>query len=138
LWGIVSGKDAPPTDADLLEKYEKADAKALMLITLSLSDEVQPYIREATASSQAWSALCTIYEAKNLTTKLQLQTKLHTMSMHDGESVEAFLRRVAELRAELSALGEPVDDKLLVPLTLRALPSRFQTLITTLTITQQE
>ncbi|KAH9310248.1 hypothetical protein KI387_044193 [Taxus chinensis] len=44
--------------------------------------------------------------------------------MHDGESVEAFLRRVAELRAELSALGEPVDDKLLVPLTLRALPSR--------------
>ncbi|KAH9308227.1 hypothetical protein KI387_036138, partial [Taxus chinensis] len=58
--------------------------------------------------------------------------------MHDGESVEAFLRRVAELRAELSALGEPVDDKLLVPLTLRALPSRFRTLITTLTITQQE
>ena len=72
LWGIVSGKDAPPTYVDLLEKYEKADAKALMLITLSLSDEVQPYIQEATASSQAWSALCTIYKAKNLTTKLQL------------------------------------------------------------------
>ncbi|KAH9302266.1 hypothetical protein KI387_013849, partial [Taxus chinensis] len=85
----------PPINADLLAKYEKADAKSLMLITLSLFDEVQPHIREATTSSMAWATLCTIYEAKNLMMMLNLQTKLHTLSMHDDESVEAFLRHVA-------------------------------------------
>ena len=137
LWGIVTGSVPAPTAPDELIKYDMASAKALMLIMLSISDDVQPHVRNAEKPKEAWDKLATIYEAKNQTKILHLQSKLHTLSMGSDEKVEEFLHRVAELRLELLALGEMVDDKLLVPITLRALPSQFRVFVTTLNVSKQ-
>ncbi|KAH9327986.1 hypothetical protein KI387_000094, partial [Taxus chinensis] len=56
-----------PIARDELIKYEMASAKALMLIMLSISDDVQPHVRNVEKPKEAWDKLTTIYEAKNHT-----------------------------------------------------------------------
>lgn len=139
LWEIISSTiTRHKTDANEQKKFDKVDNKALMLITLSISDEVQPYIQDATTSKAAWDALSTIFDAKSQTKILHSQSQLHTLLMSVGEKVADFLYRVSILRAELVALGEIVEDKMIIPITLRALPSKFWTFVTTLNITEQQ
>ncbi|KAH9297492.1 hypothetical protein KI387_029174, partial [Taxus chinensis] len=95
-----------PTAPDELVKYDMASAKSLMLMMLSISDDVQPHVRNAEKPKQAWDKLATICEAKNQTKILHLQSKLHTLSMGSDEKVEEFLRRVAESRSDLLVLSE--------------------------------
>ncbi|XP_059073091.1 uncharacterized protein LOC131873929 [Cryptomeria japonica] len=66
------------------------------------------------------------------------ESQLHTLLMSAGEKVVDFLDRVFILRATLVALGEIVEDKMIIPITLCALPSKFQTFVTTLNITKQQ
>lgn len=62
LWEIISSTiTRHKTNANEQKKFDKVDNKALMLITLSISDEVQPYIQDATTSKAAWDALSTIF-----------------------------------------------------------------------------
>ncbi|KAH9332101.1 hypothetical protein KI387_043682, partial [Taxus chinensis] len=62
-------------------------------------------------------------------------SQLHTLKFKQNEKIEAFLKRVAELRASLLALGEPITDDALVPIVLRALPSSYCIFVTTLNVT---
>ncbi|KAH9316830.1 hypothetical protein KI387_044568, partial [Taxus chinensis] len=61
-------------------------------------------------------------------------SQLHTLKFEQNEKIEAFLRRVIELRDSLLALGEVVKDEALVPIVLRALPSSYHIFLTTLNL----
>ncbi|KAH9321793.1 hypothetical protein KI387_016432, partial [Taxus chinensis] len=61
-------------------------------------------------------------------------SQLHTLKFKQNEKIEAFLRRVTELRASILALGEVVSDDALIPIVLRALPSSYCIFVITLNL----
>ncbi|KAH9292987.1 hypothetical protein KI387_041827, partial [Taxus chinensis] len=93
-----------------------ANQKAKLIILFSVTDDVQPHIRDATSAKDAWDKLSTVYEAKNKNAILNLLSQLHTLKFKHNEKVEVFLRRVATLRASLLALGKEISDEDLVPI----------------------
>ncbi|KAH9300798.1 hypothetical protein KI387_012381, partial [Taxus chinensis] len=136
LWTVVSGTlTRSAIDVTQQATFDRANQKAKLIILFSVSDEVQPHIRESTTTKESWDKLKTVYESKNKNTILHLQSQLLNLKMQPTEKVEMFLRRVATLRASLQALEEEVTDTSLVPIVLRALPPSYRIFVTTLNIT---
>lgn len=92
------------TDADEQKKIDQADRKAKLIILFSLSDDVQPFIRDSSTTKDVGDKLNMVYEAKNQNQIMNLQSQLHSLKMKNGEQLESFLKRIAELRASLQAL----------------------------------
>ncbi|XP_059076598.1 uncharacterized protein LOC131875900 [Cryptomeria japonica] len=87
-------------------------------------------------TKDAWDKLNMVYEAKNQNQILNLQSQLHNLEMKNGERLESFLKKIAELRASLQALGEKTEDEILVPIVLWALLSTYKVFLTTLNVTE--
>ncbi|KAH9315808.1 hypothetical protein KI387_024435, partial [Taxus chinensis] len=59
---------------------------------------------------------------------------LDTLKFKKNEKIEAFLRRVVELRTSLLSLGEVVLDDALIPIILREILSSYHIVVTTLNV----
>lgn len=66
-WGIVNRSILQPqiNDQDEQVKFDKANDKALMVIMLGVTYDVQPHICDCTKVADAWKKLQMVYEAKN-------------------------------------------------------------------------
>ena len=49
--------------------------------------------------------------------------------MYDSDSINSYLMKVSELRDQLAAINDPVDDKELVTIALNGLPSSWEPFI---------
>ena len=90
LWSIFIGSAPISTNPDELIKYEIASAKVLMMIMLSITDDMYLHVQDVEKPKEACDKLATIFEVKNKTKVLHLQSKLHTLSMGSDEKVEDF------------------------------------------------
>ena len=73
--------------------------------------------------------LVSLFESNNTSRKLALRNKLQEVGMYDSDSVNSYLMKVFELRDQLVAIDDPVDDKELVTIAINGLPSSCEPFI---------
>jgi hypothetical protein len=83
-----------------------------------VKDHLIPHLAEKKTAKEMWDALKNLFEAKNENRKMALKAKLHDTKMGKEESVSSYLTWVAQVKDELTAIGEVISDYELVRIAL--------------------
>ena len=131
LWDIVGASDTItiPTDDAMKTVFEKKDIKVQIFFLDSIKDHVIPHIIGKLHSFDIWEALCTLYHSKNDNIEMVLREKLRNMKMIDADTVTTYLTKISQVRDELGAAGEKVEDEELVRYALNGFTAKWNTFV---------
>ncbi|KAH9315017.1 hypothetical protein KI387_023644, partial [Taxus chinensis] len=105
------------------EDYDKRHKEALLLLKLSVSDDMIPEVRNATVASTLWTSLKDKYQTLEKSRVLYLKNMLFFVKLEEGGSLSKHLLRMKDLRDQLSSINKKVDNDDMVALVLNNLPS---------------
>ncbi|KAK2577939.1 hypothetical protein KPH14_011325, partial [Odynerus spinipes] len=125
LWDVVSGTLPSTADAAWLLK----DGKAKATIGLLVEDDQLIHIRNATSARAAWTALKEYHQKSSLSSKVFLLKRLCRLTLEENGNVEEHLNLMAEIEAQLSAIGQGIQEDLFIALILSSLPESYNSLI---------
>ena len=134
LWEIVNGSEVLNETAPEEEKrkFKKRENLALASVCLSVSTNLQIYVRSAKTGKEAWDSLAKHFQQKTLSRKIHLRRKLYSAKLQpDGDMVE-HINSVKTIAEHLEAIGDPIAEHDLVIILISSLTEEFNHLITAL------
>jgi len=87
----------------------------------SVRDHLIPHIVELKTAKEMFDALVGLFERKNTSTKLALRNQLCCIIMSKSNSIATSFMKVSQLRDQLQAIRDNVDDVEFVIVTLNGL-----------------
>ena len=142
LWEIVEGSEVLVRGANENQRmqFRKRDNKALSMICLSVSTDLQIYVRGSKSSKEAWDKLANHFEEKTLSKKVFYRAKLYHAVLEKGKSMEAHINNIKTIADHLEAIGDPQSEKDLVMILMTSLNSspEYHSLITALETLKEE
>ncbi|KAH9307812.1 hypothetical protein KI387_035723, partial [Taxus chinensis] len=123
---IITGVESRPTTN--FDDYDKRHREALLLLKLSVSDELIPEVRNATEVSKLWVSLKDKYQTSEKSRVLYLKNMLFSVKLQGG-SLSEHLLRMKDLRDQLASINKPVDDDDMVALILNNLPFSYDSFV---------
>ena len=69
-----------------------------------------------------FDALSRLYEGKNINQKMTLRTQLKNVKMQDSKSIQSYFTRVSQIREQIEAIGDSVEEVELVMTTMNGFP----------------
>eukprot|EP00253_Pinus_taeda_P036700 PITA_36700 len=124
-----------PAEKDLLKSNRKKDSKALVFLYQAVDQSVFPRLAAAKTSNEAWQTLKTAYQGmeKVKTAKLQLLRRdFENLNMKESDNIDLFFTHVIGLITQMRTHGETIEERRIVEKILRVLPSKFDTIVTTI------
>ena len=103
-------------------KHKKSLVKAKRIIADSIKDHLIPHVSSLKTPKQMFDALSWLYEGKNINKKMTLRTRLKTVKMQDSESIQSYFTRLSQIREQIEAIGDSVEEAELVMTTMNGLP----------------
>ena len=139
LWDIVEGTQVLGKDAseDESRKFKKRENLSLSIICLSVSTNLQIYVRNCTTGKEAWDNLANHFEEKTLSKKIFYRRKLYSARM-GSSTMETHVNNLKTIAEHLEALDDVVAEKDLVMILISSLPDDYSNLITTLETLKEE
>jgi hypothetical protein len=123
-------KDFPKSeDEEARAKFKKNEVKAQRILTDSIKDHLIPNVLELKTPKEMFNALTRIYESKNTSRKLTLRHQLMNMTMNKSEIVVNYFMKISQIKDQLVAIGDPVEDIELVTTTLNGFPPSWDTFV---------
>ena len=140
LWGIVTGDETlnPEATNQEQQKFRRRENLALASICLSVSNDIQIYVRSARNAKEAWTSLDQHFERKPLAHKIFYRRKLYAAKMEKGNSMINHVNYLKTLSEHLDAVGDPIQEKDLVIILISSLPEEYNHLITALETIAEE
>ena len=68
-----------------------------------------------------FDALSRLYEGKNINRKMALRTQLKNVKMQDSKSIQSYFTRVSQIRKQIEAIGDSIEEAELVMTTMNSL-----------------
>ena len=140
LWSITKSQQIPTAylvtiegDAFTETQLKKKKALACRLILLAVSDDLVDMIAEHTNPAEAWKALKNQFESGDQSQILTLMGQLQSLKMHEGGSIEDYIKKARELKNRLGSMGEKLSDQNVNQIVLNGLPRSYESTIQTLT-----
>ncbi|XP_074342956.1 uncharacterized protein LOC141680701 [Apium graveolens] len=130
VWEAVSPKNPKTTEVD-----EKMDKIALAAIYQSVLENILLSLVDKGTAREAWEAIkVTCQGAERVkSAKVQtLKTEFESMAMKDSESIDDFSMKLAGIVINIRAVGEEVAESYVVKKLLRAVPSKFLQIASTI------
>ena len=78
---------------------------------------------------QMFDALSRLYEGKNINRKMTLRTQLKNVKMQDSKSIQSYFTRVSQIKEQIEAIGDSVEEAELVMTTMNSLPRSWDLFI---------
>ena len=139
-WSITETEQRPTMYPTTIDKETMTEAQlkkkkilACRLLLLSVTNDLIDLIAEYIDLVVAWKALKDQFNVGDQSQILTLMEQLQSLRMHEGGSVEEYIKKARELKNCLSSMGERLMDKNINQLVLNRLPRSFESLIQTLT-----
>lgn len=113
----------------------KIDKVALAMIYQAIPEEVLLSLADKKTSKEAWDAIKTLCQGADKVKKAQIQTlkaEFEAMSMKDSDPLEDFYMKMNGLVSNIRALGEEMSESYVVKKLLRAVPSNFLQIASTI------
>ncbi|KAJ9560140.1 hypothetical protein OSB04_005300 [Centaurea solstitialis] len=129
VWDAVE----PKNQREVVEV--KKDKMALAAIYQGIPEDLLLSLAEKQTAKEAWGTLKTMYMGADRvkTAKVQtLKAEFETLSMKDTEVIDDFAVKVNNIVSNIRALGEKVDEAYVVKKLLRAVPSKFLQIASTI------
>ncbi|XP_057818742.2 uncharacterized protein LOC131031603 [Cryptomeria japonica] len=123
-------KEVPePDDETEKTQWRKNDTKAKKILIESIKDHLVPIISKLKTTKTMFETLQGMYEINNTIMALALRQQFHHIKMAKGESILSFFMKTTELKDQLGAIGDEVENRDLVMLALNVLPQSWESFI---------
>ena len=134
LWDLVDGSEVLPERAGQKqqEKFRKRQNLALSKICLSVSPNIQIYVRSAKTGKEAWDCIAKRFEEKSLTRIIKYRSELYSTMMNEETPMVDQINHLKTIAERLESLDDIVAEKDLVMILLKSLPKSYHNLITAL------
>ena len=118
-----------PTTAQGRAAFKKKQAKAKRVIFDSVKDNLMVVLAPLRTAKECFDALANLYEKKAPTQRRVLKKQLRSVRMEKDEKVATFFSRIAQIRDQLLAIGDKVEDDDLVQTMFDGLPTTWETFL---------
>lgn len=129
IWEAIEPTKEKPT------VEEKTDKMALAAIYQGIPEEILLSVADKTSAKEAWEAVKTMCLGADKVKKAKIQTlkaEFEFLNMKDTEQVEDFAMKLNGIVTNIRALGEKVEEAYVVKKLLRAVPSKFLQITSTI------
>nr|GEW02751.1 hypothetical protein [Tanacetum cinerariifolium] len=129
VWEAVE----PRTSNTVVEM--KKDKMALAAIYQGIPEDLLLSLAGKNSAKEAWDALKTTFMGADRVRTARIQTlkvKFEALSMKESESVDEFAVKVSNIVSTMRTLGDTVDESYVVKKLLRAVPTKFLQIASTL------
>ena len=140
LWEIVDGTEVVGENAseEEIKKFKKRENLALSLMCLSVTTNLQIYVRNAKTPKEVWNNLANHFEEKSLSRKIFYRRKMYSARMEKGSTMVEHVNNLKTISEHLEALEDVVVEKDLVMILISSLPEEYNNLITALETLKEE
>ena len=69
-----------------------------------------------------FDVLFRLYEGKNINRKMALRIQLKNVKMQNSESIQSYFTRVSQIKEQIEAIGDSIEEAELVMTTMNGLP----------------
>jgi hypothetical protein len=129
LEGFVENEVEEPEGDEAKAKHNKNLVKAKRIIANSIKDHLIPHVSSLKTLKQMSDALSRLYEGKNINWKMTLRTQLKNVKMQNSETIQSYFTRVSQIKEQLEAIGDTIEEVELVMTTLNGLPKSWESFI---------
>ena len=135
LANIVLGKDTRPTIAGKdKDKFDGQDREAVMLLKLSMIDEMLLEVQTGKDFAAIWKHLKDLHETSDKGFAF-MKNMLFSIMMSEGASLLEHLLKIKDIQEQLEAIGRKMEEEDMVVIMLKSLPQAYEHFIETLNIT---
>ena len=123
-----------PSDAKAVIE-EKTDKVALAMIYQGIPEDMLLSIAEKKTAKEAWEAIKTMCQGADRVKKARVQTlkaEFESLRMDDNEQLDDFYMKLNGIVSTIRALGEEISESYVVKKLLRAVPSKFLQIASTI------
>ena len=107
---------------------EGDEAKALLKNNLvkriidSIIDHLIPQESSLKTPKEMFDSLTKLFEGKNINWKMTLRNQLKNVKIQNAETIQSYFTRVSQIKEQLEAMDEEVENTEIVITTLNGLP----------------
>ena len=94
----------------------------MRIIADSIKDHLIPQVSSLETPKQMFDALTRMFEGKNINRKMTLRQQLKNVKMQSSESMHSYFSRAHQIKEQLEAIGDTVENDEIVISTLNGLP----------------
>jgi hypothetical protein len=115
-----------PEGEEELVKFRKDRARVRRILIESIKDNLIPYVSELKKPKEIFDALARLYESKNTSRKMTLRNQLRVTKMNKNDSIASYFMKISQIKDQLIAINEQIDDSELTTLTLNGFPTSWR------------
>ena len=104
-------------------------SKEKRIIVDSIKDYLIPHVSSFKTPKEVYDALKKMFEGKNINQKLTFRNQLENVNIHDSETIQSYFTRVAQIKKQLEAFKENVEEGEIMMTTLNGIPRSWDSFI---------
>ena len=121
LENYVKEEVAKPEREEDKAKHTKTMIGAKKIIFDSIKDHLILHVSSLKTPKEMFDALTKLYEGKNINRKMTLRTQLKNVRMQNSETIQSYFTRVSQIKEQLKAIEDTVDEAEIMMTTLNGL-----------------
>ena len=102
--------------------HKKNLVKAKKIIADSIMDQIVPQVSSLKTLKEMFDSLIKIFEGKNINQKMTLRKQLKNVKIQNAKTIQSYFTRVSQIKEQLEAAKEEVENVEVVITTLNGLP----------------
>ena len=110
----LEGDEAKATHKKNLVKAKRINAD-------SIKDHLIPLVSSFKTRKEVFDALTNMFEGKNINQKMALRNRLKNVKIHNSTTIQSYSTKVFEIKEQLEAIEENVEEGEIVMTTLNVL-----------------
>ena len=111
-----------PEDEEAKSKHKKDMIRAMRIIADSIKDHLIPQVSSLESPKKMFDALTRMFEGRNINRKMTLRQQLKNVKMQSSESMHSYFSRASQIKEQMEAIGDMVENDEVVMTTLNSLP----------------
>ena len=116
-----------PEEAEAKSKYNKDIIIYKMIITDdSIKDNLITQVSSRETPKEMCDSLSSIFKGRNINRKMTLRNHFKSVKAQKLETMKSYFTRVAQIKEELEAIGDMVEEEGIIMTTLNGLPRYWQ------------
>ena len=129
LDGYIKEEVKEPKGDEAKSKHKKDMVEAKRIIVDYIKDHLIPQVYSKNTPKEVFDALTNIFERKNINMRMTLRNQLKGVKMQKAETMLLYFSRVSQIKEQLEAIGDMVEEVEVVMSTLNGLPREWDSFI---------
>ena len=125
----ISGEVPVPEGDEAKALHKKNLVKVKRIIADSIKDHLIPQVSSLKTPKEMFDFLTKIFEGKNINWKMTLGNQLKNVKIYNVETIQSYFTRVSQIKEQLEAVEEEVENGEIVMTTLNGLPRSWDSFI---------